>query len=118
MVFSNSKNGLLFGNQSRILRINPNYRPYDNPRPQPQNHKNINVFPNPANEYLIIMIDDSSIKTETISVYDCNGRLQFTSLNNNFNNVFKINTTSLRSGLYLFTINGTNQHFSGKFIIE
>lgn len=118
MVFSNSKNGLVFGYQSRILRINPNISPYNNPRPQQQNHKNITVFPNPANEYLIIMIDDPSIKTEAISVYDCNGRLQLTSLNNNFNNVFKINTTSLRSGLYVFTINGSNQHFSGKFIVE
>jgi photosystem II stability/assembly factor-like uncharacterized protein len=118
MVFSNADNGLLFGNQSRILRINPKLNPLAINTPKSYGKKNVDIFPNPSKDYLIISIDKALSNPNRVDVFDCNGRLIFSSyLSQDCNNYYKLNTSNLKSGFYMFLISGKNQNISGKFLV-
>lgn len=69
-----------------------------------QNYINseISIFPNPANQYLIINGLDANIQNK-INIYNLEGKLVLTGESENKNQI-KINTEKLKSGVYILKI--------------
>ncbi len=66
------------------------------------NSYNVNVFPNPAVDYINVM---ANTKVQ-VFVYDLNGRLVYE--NNHNNGIIKINTADWNNGIYILQLNDGN----------
>lgn len=72
-----------------------------------------NVFPNPANDYLQIEIDQNNYSNYQYSIFDSFGRIHKTGYLNNA----PINISNLDSGIYFIKVNSENGENSTKKII-
>ena len=83
------------------------------------NNMEVTVYPNPASNEINFILNDNTHPVSKITIYDIVGKeifvenqiLQAGLLN------YKINSSSLKPGLYLYKINQENQIYSGKLII-
>ena len=81
------------------------------------NNIHINIFPNPAKEFISIQTEGNDAKINEITIKDITGKKVFqkgykneTSLN--------LNTSFLRSGIYFIEINTTIGSFNSRLVIE
>ncbi|MFW5821637.1 MAG: T9SS type A sorting domain-containing protein, partial [Bacteroidota bacterium] len=74
-----------------------------------KSNNKVKIFPNPVKDHLNIIIPDHQ-SHQLIKIYDWMGKIEMTKKCTNFNT--KINTSSLKSGIYIIKTGG----FSGKFI--
>ena len=83
--------------------------------------KDVMVSPNPANEYANVVVNLESASKVEVNVYDAMGKLV---MNNNFGvqttgyHTYKLNTSSLTSGMYLFTVKVGDSQTSKKVVVE
>lgn len=81
----------------------------------------IMISPNPASDFANVEISLSKEDVVEISVYDATGRLVMT---NNYgrqpsgNHTYKLNTSSLTKGMYIFTVKTGEGQSSRKVVIE
>lgn len=78
------------------------------------NKENINIYPNPANNYLHIQIENNI--PFKLNVYDALGRIIFT--NDEIVEYIEINTNSFLKGIYFLEITYKNDRWVSKFIKE
>ncbi len=74
----------------------------------------IKVYPNPASDYLNIEVNDVLI--ETVEIYDLTGRKVL--VNQNWNNVNRLNINNLSTGMYIVHIKTNLGSINQKLIIE
>lgn len=82
------------------------------------NASSLNVFPNPANERLLVNGKLLSGKT-TIRVYDAPGKTVYQS-EQDFSSAsgqLEISTAKLTEGIYFYSIVSAEKHFNGKFTV-
>jgi hypothetical protein len=83
--------------------------------------KDVMVSPNPAIEYTNVQVMLNNASKVEVNVYDAMGKLV---MNNNFGeqtsgyHTYKVNTASLTSGMYLFTIKIGDSQTSKKVIVK
>jgi len=78
---------------------------------------NVNVFPNPASNLLII--DTKNLRNNiSYRIYDLAGKILLNKDNLITSNNFEINTTSLENGVYILKLQLNNKVYSKKIIIK
>lgn len=78
----------------------------------------VNVYPNPASDYIKVEIPDYLIQNITISIFDEKGtQLKNISLTK-MNNIFEINVSNMPNGIYFLNITAGNQKTTKKIIIK
>jgi hypothetical protein len=83
--------------------------------------KDVMVSPNPATEYTNVQVMLNNASKVEVNVYDAMGKLV---MNNNFGeqtsgyHTYKVNTASLTSGMYLFTVKIGNNQTSQKVVVK
>jgi len=83
--------------------------------------KDVMVSPNPATEYTNVQVMLNNSNKVEVNVYDAMGKLV---MNNNFGeqttgyHTFKVNTNSLTTGMYLFTVKIGNNQTSQKVVVK
>lgn len=78
----------------------------------------LNIFPNPASNYLNLTFNSKTSEAVSVNCYNLAGQKMFT-VNNQVNfgsNHIKVNTEELTNGVYFYEVTGNNIKFSGKFI--
>ncbi len=75
--------------------------------------KKLSIFPNPASNYLNVILDKNS--SGKIKITDLNGKIFFN--DNIFDNVMELNTSGLSSGIYLIQYISDKESFTEKLII-
>lgn len=78
---------------------------------------NIRIYPNPANDFLMIDFDDMDITSVNFSIYDLMGREVKIQQPQQAGNRFQVETTSLRGGLYLLNINSNGKTYTKRISI-
>jgi hypothetical protein len=73
------------------------------------------VYPNPANDELLIQSDLFTADNISLSVFDVTGKKQTVNYKSH-NNVIKLNTSLLASGSYSIKLNVSGKEVSRKFI--
>lgn len=63
---------------------------------------NIDIYPNPADNELTILVNDQNIQTLDAEIYNLTGKMIF--MKNYSTNTFKINTSDFASGTYLLKL--------------
>ena len=90
--------------------------------PLVSNRKNIlNLYPNPASDYIIINTGMDEMKTASLKIYNNLGiMVQNMMISSDGDGIFKIQiNSSLSSGLYHILVDGNSkQTFTGSFVIE
>jgi len=76
--------------------------------------QSIDIFPNPADDYIMIKNNISSKKD--IFIYNSLGKLIFKSVS--YNRLTKTNISQLKQGIYFVIIKTGNNTYTGKFIKE
>jgi hypothetical protein len=76
----------------------------------------INIYPNPANEYFIID-NKAGVCIESVKMYTVNGQ-QVLSEEKPTGNTIKINTKILEQGVYFIRVNSANSFVYKKIVIE
>jgi hypothetical protein len=77
----------------------------------------IQIYPNPANEFITIKMQDVSKENLKIEVVDVTGKLvQETNVNQAEAEII-LNIKTLTTGIYLIKINGANQSFTKRIVI-
>lgn len=66
---------------------------------------NVNVYPNPAADLLVIDIADTNVDWLHIEIYDMQGKLVTSEKHAGVNSKININTTAYPVGAYLLTLN-------------
>ena len=83
--------------------------------------KDVTVSPNPATDHANVLVSLTDSKKVEVSVYNVVGKLIMT---NNYGqqttgyHTFKVNTSSLPSGMYLFTVKIGNEVTSRKVVVQ
>jgi len=83
--------------------------------------KDVNISPNPATEYANVQVTMKDSKKVELNVFDMMGKLVMT---NNYGqqtsgtHTFKVNTSSLPNGIYLFTVKVGNSQTSRKVVVN
>jgi hypothetical protein len=83
--------------------------------------KDVMVSPNPATEFTNVQVLLTNASKVEVNVYDVMGKLVMTT---NYGSqtsgyhTYKVNTTSLTSGLYLFTVKIGNNQTSQKVVVK
>ena len=75
------------------------------------------IVPNPAKDYVQVMINNSSNKTAIIEIADIAGRLVLKQELPILNGVIKVNTGTLRNGTYFLKMILTGESYSQKLLI-
>ncbi len=75
------------------------------------------IFPNPAKEYTNISFD-RTVENALIKVYDIKGKQVINEHLNGSTNAYKLNTQSLKSGVYLLKVNSKTGNFNGQLFIN
>ena len=79
--------------------------------------ENISIYPNPANDYVTININEIDInKSNTLQVYDVLGKIIY--ISNITNSLFTINTSQWSKGIYTINFTQNNQRIHHKLIIN
>ena len=75
------------------------------------------VYPNPADNYIILNIPDNAISTAEVMIFDLGGRMIY---HNHIGSNERINTEGLDNGIYLLRTKGTSGRYllSKKIIIQ
>ena len=103
----NSYNASAFATYEEIISSNNSMEYYD---------KRIKVYPNPANEYVNISIEEEIYGKKTVQIFDISGKLV---LSDSFmDNHYQITTNNFIKGIYFMKINSTEFSYVGKIIIE
>jgi hypothetical protein len=86
------------------------------------NDKVVSVYPNPANESALLVIDAANASLINVNVYDITGKLVSSPvINQNLSigeNSFTLNTTNLNSGVYFVSINTNGTKQTVKLVIS
>lgn len=71
------------------------------------NPREFEVFPNPFSDQIMVSLESEQETSAIITLYDLNGKVQLERLNgiSKGTNLIEVNTTELKSGLYLLEIN-------------
>lgn len=75
------------------------------------------VYPNPSNSIVNVRLNQFVGKVN-IQVVDINGRVVFTTNDDNFNVEKSINLSSLQKGMYVLKVNTTDFNFTEKIILK
>lgn len=78
----------------------------------------LSVYPNPSTEFLNVKINNTDSKQAVVEIFDTFGRLIILKNINpsDTENVFRLDTSALHSGLYLLKINIGRNTYQGKFM--
>jgi hypothetical protein len=79
---------------------------------------NINLYPNPATDYINIIIEDSNINSFILNVYDILGNLIINEKINDYQNVYTLNIANYNRGTYILNIITDKDSFSLPFIVQ
>jgi len=79
---------------------------------------NINLYPNPATDYINIILEDSDINSFILNVYDILGNLIINEKINNYQTVYTINIANYNRGTYILNIITDKDSFSLPFIVQ
>ena len=79
---------------------------------------NINLYPNPATDYINIIIEDSNINSFILNVYDILGNLIINEKINDHQNVYTLNIANYNRGTYILNIITDKDSFSLPFIVQ
>ncbi len=79
-------------------------------------NKSFKVYPNPAEEYLVIEFNDNLNNNTLFSMFDITGREIYSALLAKDNSTFSLNITHITPGIYHYVI-GKNPDSSGAIII-
>jgi hypothetical protein len=83
--------------------------------------QDVMISPNPAGEFTNVQVQLNSSSKVEINIYDAMGKLV---MNNNYggqtsgNHTYKVNTSSLTSGMYLFSVKTGSSQISRKVVVE
>jgi hypothetical protein len=83
--------------------------------------KDVMVSPNPANEYANVMVQLEKASKVEVNVFDVMGKLVMSEnhgIQNTGYHTYKMNTSSLTNGMYLFTVKIGNSQTSKKVIVN
>lgn len=83
--------------------------------------KNVTVSPNPATDFADVQLSLTESRKVEISIFDMMGKVVSTSnqgVVSSGNHTFRINTSSLTSGIYLFTIKTGDSQVTKKVIVK
>jgi hypothetical protein len=83
--------------------------PSDNINNEFLSNSDINVFPNPANDFLMLNLN----KPADISIYDMHGRII---LQSTIKKGERINVSNIKSGMYIIQITTTDKTYRSKFL--
>lgn len=75
------------------------------------------VFPNPANDNLVIALGDNKITAADVKMFDLSGRVVY-SVNTAVNDFIHVNTSTLTTGLYVVEVRSGNQVFRDKIAVQ
>lgn len=76
----------------------------------------VNIYPNPANSYLIIDTDDADGMKKLITLTDLSGRIIHSQ--NTFSRKTLLNTEGLANGIYLIILTAQSNNITKKIIIR
>ncbi|MFH2144390.1 MAG: CotH kinase family protein [Bacteroidota bacterium] len=80
---------------------------------------NIIIYPNPADEYLFLSLNNINNDMIIIEIYDISGKLKYRKLDNNQGEMIeKIDVSSFSQGLYLIKTEIGSDKYVAKFIIS
>ena len=79
---------------------------------------NINLYPNPATDYINIILEDSNINSFMLNVYDILGNLIINEKINDYQTVYTLNIANYNKGTYILNIITDKDSFSLPFIIQ
>jgi len=75
----------------------------------------LNVFPNPANEFINIFVENFDLTNATIELIDYSGKIIFQE--NITSNIIKLNTENFSTGIYVIRLTSTNKTLLSKISI-
>lgn len=78
------------------------------------NQQAINVYPNPANDYLEVSIADRWV--EEVSIFNISGQEVYLKPFSQSNEKFKIDISQLQKGIYILKVKTGSGIYSGKFV--
>lgn len=76
----------------------------------------ITIYPNPFNEYINIDLSKTSVQVSEIVLMNSIGEVVLTNFSASFNTIHNINTSTLKSGLYLCKIKAGDMELNYKII--
>jgi len=82
------------------------------------NNSDINIYPNPANEYFFINFTNLESKTFHVSIYDIVGKLIKETYSQHQGSELKINIRDIPKGVYFLTIKYDHKSIVKKLIIQ
>lgn len=74
------------------------------------------VYPNPASDYLFVLLSKPFNNNVLVSVFDLSGKLMIKQQFQSGIDVLKLPVFSLPKGIYVYTITGVDQSITGKFM--
>ncbi len=77
---------------------------------------NVQLFPNPAND--VVMVQYSGMANATVQIFDALGKMQFSLLNANLNQVLAISTNTFATGIYTVRISSSSEVINRQFVIQ
>lgn len=80
-------------------------------------NQSFSIIPNPARDFATLSFSKSLDKA-TIAVYDITGKQVITQSHNGNTNTYKLNTQSLKSGLYVIKVNTDKGIYNEKLLIN
>ena len=81
------------------------------------NSQSFAIIPNPARDFATINFS-KAVDKATLAVYDITGKQVITQSLNSSANTYKLNTQSLKSGLYVIKVNTTTGSFNEKLLLS
>jgi hypothetical protein len=78
---------------------------------------NFDIFPNPANEILVLTFQNANAENLPITIYDAMGRIVFQNKISDSSKPFQISTTAFENGLYQISIQQENYSISKRILI-
>ncbi|WP_405350548.1 T9SS-dependent M36 family metallopeptidase [Nonlabens sp. Asnod3-H03] len=92
---------------------------FDTPAPLSNDNESINsfnIFPNPTNG-LVSIASLNQVNNGLLTIYDFNGRIVFNKTSN-FNEIVKVDLSSLKAGIYLISISGEDINHVEKIVVK
>ena len=77
---------------------------------------NLLIYPNPANDFININLENELMLPCKIEISDLFGKTVLVEICNE--NIYQINTTHFNKGLYFMNLSSQNQHFNLQFLIH
>lgn len=69
----------------------------------------VSLFPNPANEFINISIDNSDVELFNVEIINAVGQVVYTQDFNNMQKLISVNTENFESGMYIVKVSGDNK---------